>query len=365
MRLVVVGSGIVGAACAYTAAGLGAEVTLVDAGREGQATAAGAGIICPWVGSVEDPARYALSCAGARFYPELVAELGPANVSSYRRVGTLVAAGAAADLEPVRSRLTAWREQLPEIGDVELLTPGQAQQLFPPLAESLSAVLITGGARVDGRQLAAALVSAAVARGAVVRPGQAELRRDGDRVTGVRLDGEEVEADAVVAAAGAWTPALLAPAGLRVPVAPQRGQIVHLSLAPADTSQWPVLFPLGSDHYLLSFDDSRVVVGATRETGAGFDYRVTAAGLAQVLSQALAVAPGLGQATVLETRIGFRPASDGNRPLLGPVPGADGLLIATGLGATGLTIGPYAGALVARVALGLEPELDLAPFALR
>ena len=94
MRLVVAGSGIVGSACAYVAAGLGAQVTLIDAARPGQATAAGAGIICPWTAGLDDPAGYAFACAAARAYPALVAELaglGEADVS-YRQVGALVVA---------------------------------------------------------------------------------------------------------------------------------------------------------------------------------------------------------------------------------------------------------------------------------
>ena len=89
---------------------------------------------------------------------------------------------------------------------------------------------------------------------------------------------------------------------------PERGQIAHISLAPADTSRWPVILPGGTGHYLLSFDDSRVVAGATREPGAGFDYRVTPAGLAEVLAEALALAPGLGAGTYLETRVGSGPS---------------------------------------------------------
>ena len=66
MRLVVVGAGIVGSACAYAASSLGAEVVLIDAGWPGQATAAGAGIICPWTSGVDDPGGYAFSlCRGA------------------------------------------------------------------------------------------------------------------------------------------------------------------------------------------------------------------------------------------------------------------------------------------------------------
>ena len=130
----------------------------------------------------------------------------------------------------------------------------------------------------------------------------------------------------------------------------------------AGPGQWPVILPAGSGHYLLAFDDSRVVAGATREPGAGFDYRVTAAGLAEVLAQALAVAPGLDDATYLETRVGFRPAGPDTRPLLGPVAGVPGLFVATGLGAEGLTMGPYAGGIAARAALGLDPGIDLTPF---
>jgi D-amino-acid dehydrogenase len=133
-------------------------------------------------------------------------------------------------------------------------------------------------------------------------------------------------------------------------IEPQRGQIVHLHLPGVETAEWPVIFPLGG-HYLLAFDDSRVVVGATREPGVGFDYRVTAAGQAEVLTQALHVAPGLATATMIETRVGFRPVGPG-RPVLGYVEGSDWLLIGNGLGAAGLTIGPLGGRMLAEAALG-------------
>ena len=105
--------------------------------------------------------------------------------------------------------------------------------------------------------------------------------RDG-AVRGVTLENcMALEADETVLAAGAWAPPLLAPLGLELAVQPQRGQILHLRLPGVDTRHWPVLLPMSS-HYLLAFDDSRVVVGATRETGSGFDHRFTAAGIRQV-----------------------------------------------------------------------------------
>ena len=177
MRLIVVGGGIVGAACAYTASNLGAQVTLIDAGRDGQATAAGAGIICPWSDPAPDPARYALACAAAREYPALVAELaerGEPDVS-YRRVGALLLPGSEELAEAALGRLAERHAATPEMGSVRLLSGAEARELFPPLGPVPAAVHIAGAARVDGRRVAAALTHAAERLGAVVRPGQAEL----------------------------------------------------------------------------------------------------------------------------------------------------------------------------------------------
>lgn len=364
MRLIVVGSGVVGAGCAYAAAAAGAEVVLAESGEPGRATAAGAGIVCPWTSRRDDPVWQDFAGAAARHYPRLTAELaslGETDVG-YRKVGALLLTPGSGEQAQEQRRLTARRADAPEIGDVHCLDGAQARALFPPLRAGTPAVYVGGAARVDGRKLRDALVRAAVRNGATVLDGRAELACRPGRVTGVFLDGEFTGADAVVAAAGAWTGRLIERAGVTVPVTPQRGQIGHISLSPADTSRWPVVLPGASGHYMLAFDDSRIVAGATRETGSGFDYRVTPAGLAEILREALAVAPGLASGTYLETRVGFRPMSPDNRPLIGWIPGAGGLVVATGLGATGLTMGPYAGAVAARAALGEPPGTDLAPF---
>jgi D-amino-acid dehydrogenase len=224
-----------------------------------------------------------------------------------------------------------------------------------------AALHVEGGARVDGRRLCAALLRAIERRGGTLRRGEAAVLMDGDRLRGARIDGAAIEADAVILAGGAWAPALLEPLGLRLAVQPQRGQILHLRLEGTDTAAWPVLYPMTS-HYLLTFEGGRVVVGATRETGSGFDLRVTAAGLAEVLAAALSAAPGLAQATHIETRVGFRPMPPDGHPLLGTVPGLPGLVIANGLGPSGLTVSPFAGRIAARLALGEAPGLDLAPY---
>ncbi len=127
---------------------------------------------------------------------------------------------------------------------------------------------------------------------------------------------------------------------------------MHLRLPGADTGTLPIVLPALSDYYLIGFPDSRIVIGATQESEAGFDFRITAGGVAEVLQEGLRVAPGLKEATLAEIRVGFRPLSKDGLPLLGRVPSISGLVIATGLGPHGLTVGPYVGSLAAQLAVG-------------
>jgi D-amino-acid dehydrogenase len=355
MRAIVIGSGIAGAATAYQLGRRGVEVVLADADLAGMATAAGAGIVSPWTSSQDGPA-YEFAASAAAYYPQLVAQLAEDGQpeTSYEVVGGMVVSADEAELAEAHDRIAA-RTSAPAAGVARWLDPPQARALFPALAPDLGAVHLSGSARVDGRRLRAALLRAASARGARGVDGRAELAVAGGRVTGIRIGGTAIGADAVVVAAGAWSGELLEPLGVRIDLAPQRGQITHLALPGTDTARWPVVLPV-SGHYLLAFPDSRVVAGATRETGSGFDYRVTAAGQQEVLTEALAVAPGLAGATLLETRIGFRPVSGDGAPLLGALDGHPEVLLATGFGPSGLTLAPYAGSLVAAAVLGEAVE---------
>jgi D-amino-acid dehydrogenase len=215
---------------------------------------------------------------------------------------------------------------------------------------------------VDGDHLRNALVAAARHHGADVRYSPATLRIDHERVTGVELDQDRLEADGVVIATGAWTNALIAPLGSTVAVEPQRGQILHLTLGDTDTSRWPILGGTG-DQYMLTFGPNRVVSGATRETGSGFDVRLTVGGLQSVFNHAMRVAPGVAAGTVKEIRIGLRPLSADGLPYIGQVPGHENVILATGHGPTGLQLGPYSGLVAAQLLTGQPVAADLTPFA--
>ncbi|GAA4432329.1 FAD-dependent oxidoreductase [Georgenia halophila] len=358
--VIVVGAGIAGASTAFALASRGVAVTVVDDAATGQATAAGAGIVAPWM-SASTGRFYDLYAAGGAYYPTLLERLAATGVTTadYRRTGALVVHPDDGVLAEAAARIS---ERVAAAGDVaghvERLDGADLRELFPPLAHGLGGFLLTGGGRVDGRSLRDALLTAAIRHGARRIKGTVRLSTVGGRTT-AEVDATALEADAVVVTAGAWSARLLAAVGADLPVEPQRGQITHLRLEGVDTSRWPTVNPL-SDHYLVAFDAGRVVAGATRETGSGFDPRVTAAGQHQVLHDALSIAPGLADATLVETRVGLRPLAD-DLPVVGEVD--DGVWVATGYGAGGLTMGPLLGDALGRAVLGEDtPEISgLAP----
>jgi len=94
------------------------------------------------------------------------------------------------------------------------------------------------------------------------------------------------------------------------------------------------------------------------EADAGFDHRPTADGVRQLLRECLRTAPGLAQATVIETRVGSRPATPDGRPIVGRLPGWENAFVATGHGAEGLLLGPYSAAIVAQLVLGADPTAE-------
>lgn len=365
-RVAVIGSGIAGAAVAFGLASRGAGVTVIDDSMSGQATSAGAGIVAPWV-STSTGAYYEAYAAGGSFYPELLrrlAEFGVTDVG-YRRTGAIIV-----DRDPgklaeaavlVRERAAAAGRVA---GDVVELDPSDLRLAFPPIDREMSGLLVTGGGRVDGRMLCDGLLTAAVVCGAeLVRDSVVGLTPSQGTWT-VTTTSARIGVDAVVVAAGACSAEILARLGHTVAISPQRGQLIHLSLRGANTAVWPTVHPLGH-HYITPFDSGRIVIGATREDGTGFDVRPTAAGQKQVLDDALSIAPGLADATLLETRVGIRPMSlrSSGLPFAGQVPGSPGLWLASGFGAGGLTMGPLIGDGIACALLG-EPAPEIAALGL-
>jgi len=367
--LIVVGGGVVGAAAAYRSVGLGARTLLVDQHHPGRATDAGAGIVSPETEIRDGSPRQTMVDSTAAFYTGLIDALARdgEHDTGFVRCGKLVIARDEHEagildtylrllLDPARPGT------VPAPGTITEIDPAHAHEMFPVLGPVTKAFVSRNAARVDGRQLTAALLRAAEHRGLEREAlGVETLAVDGTRVTGIEAGARTIAAGAVVIAGGAWSPALGDRLGVNLPVVPQRGQIAHLQLAGVDTAAWPVLSPL-HDHYMVAWPGGRIACGATHED-AGLDARVTVEGVREIIDRALAVAPGLADATVLEVRAGLRPVSTTGHPLLGALPDRPGAFVATGHGASGLTYGPWGASAVVELALGAPCEVDLSPFA--
>ncbi|MGR3762620.1 NAD(P)/FAD-dependent oxidoreductase [Rossellomorea sp. NS-SX7] len=358
-HIIVIGAGILGASTAYHLSKKGARVTLIDRQDRGQATEAAAGIVCPWLSQRRNKVWYRLVKGGAKYYPQLIEELEALGETEtgYRRVGAISLHTDDQKLDKMIERAVKRRGDAPEMGDITKLTAAETKERFPLLAEDFASVHVSGAARVDGRALRNALISAAEKNGADFRYGDAKILVANDLVTGVRIGEEIIQSDTVIVTAGVWAKELFREAGIDFKVSSQKAQILHLEVPQADSSQWPVVIPPGSQ-YLLGFPGGKVVAGATHEDEAGFDFRVTAGGVYEVLHKAIEVAPGIENSTVAETRVGFRPFTPGFLPVFGAVPGLDGAFTANGLGASGLTAGPYLGSELAKLVMGEETELD-------
>ncbi len=358
----VIGGGLVGAAVGYELVSAGADVVLFDRRHPGRATDAGAGILSPQTWTSEDEGWFAFARAAGEHYRTLVPRLEDegAGACGYAGTGLLSVSIVPGDEAWFEECLTRARRRSP--GRVAEVSVSEARAMFPPLGAVRRALHSPDSARVDGRLMAAALLAAATRRGLrVVHEAAATLSGSDRAVHRVVAGGDSVDCGAVVVAGGAWSGAFDRYFGTALPVTPLKGQIVHLELPGATSGSWPIVQPVLS-YYLVPWPDGRVACGGTLEAEAGFDVRPTVGGIHQLLRECLVVAPGLAEATVREVRVGLRPASADDRPLLGPLPGWENAYVATGHGAEGLLLGPYSAALVAAAVLGDGVPAPLAPF---
>ncbi|MFS0646356.1 NAD(P)/FAD-dependent oxidoreductase [Siminovitchia sp. 179-K 8D1 HS] len=357
---IVIGAGILGASTAYHLAKNGADVTVIDRKDKGQATDAAAGIVCPWLSQRRNKAWYSLAKGGAAFYPKFISGLEKEGETDtgYARVGAISVRPEQKTLYEIEKTALKRREDAPEMGDIQVLGPEETRRLFPPLAEGYGAVYASGAARVNGRKLRDALLRSAGRHGARIIFADAEFMLNGPKVYGVKTEEDSFAADTYIVTAGAWAKELLKTLGIDFRVKDLKAQIIHMKLPNEDTDMWPVVIPPGNQ-YIVPFENGRVVAGATYENFTNFDLRVTAGGIHEILEKALHIAPGLSESAILETRVGFRPYTPGSLPVIGELPSHRNVLVGNGLGATGLTAGPFLGSVLAKLALGEQPGIDI------
>jgi glycine oxidase len=358
-EVLVVGGGIVGLSVAHALSRAGWRVRVFDDPRPGAAaTRAAAGMLSPLSEASEPGPFLEAGLQSLALYPEWVRGLeADSGVDPrHRPDGKLRVARTPAGLDALadlEERARAAGVQVTRLGAEEA-----ARTAGTPLGPLSGALLLPRDHQVDNRLLHGALAGACARRGVRVHEARVEgLARSAGRATGVRLaDGTEVGADTVVLAAGAWSatlPGLPEEVRACLPIRPVRGQMIALDAGAA----LPHRVVESEEVYLVPRDGGRLLAGATVEE-AGFRATCTDEARTRLHEAAIRILPALSRAPVVEHWCGLRPATPDGNPVLGPVPGINGLVVAGGHYRNGILLAPWTGAAVARILAGCAgPEI--------
>ena len=303
---------------------------------------------------------FAAELAGAAGLPVRFQRLGRVELlNSDKAVGR-----AAAETQAACAEWPAFAGALPVM---ELLAPAQIAARWPQLAPAGHAgLLCRATAQVNVPELAGAL-QAACAKAGVMLHCQApaiSLEMRGERVAGVRTARGLVEAEAVLAATGAWTPLLSPELAAIAPIRPAKGQGIALQ-TPAGVRLETIV--KSESIYLIPWHGpggGEILVGSTTEPEAGFDETPTPTARETLLAGAAGIVPGLKDAVVLRHWAGLRPQNPAKRhpPIMGPHPKIANLNVCAGHFKTGIGLAPLVSRLMCQTILSGSLSGQLAPF---
>jgi glycine oxidase len=355
--VLVVGGGVIGCAIAYYLAKASVAVDVLER-REigGEASGAAAGMLIHLDDALPSDSFRDLCRASVEMFPALVGDLQEETGIDveYLTTGMLVVADTEERARGLRELVRLSRAFSPTLEWVE----GEVlRRLEPALSPGLAgAVYSADEHHVNPGRLTQALARAAAAQGATLHLGECVtgLLTRGDRVVGVRA-ASRIAADHVVLAAGPWTRMLGEKLGVDAPTRPMRGQMLAYRSSLVRNMVW------GVDGYLVPKAGGFLFAGATIED-VGFRPRTTERGLASMRRMACSLVPALRYAEVSSAWAALRPGSPDGLPILGPVPGWQGLTVASGHFRNGILLAPVTGQLIARSILDGRPSDALAPF---
>ncbi|HEX9895057.1 MAG TPA: FAD-dependent oxidoreductase [Gemmatimonadales bacterium] len=331
--VLIIGGGVVGAACARELALAGRRIVCIEpGGQTGQGWRAAAGLLSPQVEGDEDDPLLEVGLAGREWHLTTRETLeGTTGIHlGLTLCGIASLAASANDAERLKT-LVAWQRQQGLYCD--WLLPDEIRHRWPWLPDSHGALF----APQDGSIDPVALVQALIQDGA-----RLGVRRIEDRITALdvengRLVGargrERYQAGSVILAAGAWS-GRIGNLPRPVSVEPVRGQMIALP-RPSQLEEDVIVFG-GHGHYLLTRGDE-LLAGTTMEH-AGFDSVTTGEGIARVHQGAERLCGLVRGSEPLRAWAGLRPGTPDGLPIIGPEPRLEGLWYATGHGRNGVLL---------------------------
>ena len=369
-RVIIIGGGVIGLGIGWCLAKAGCAVSIYERDQAGRSASwAAAGMLAPHAEvHFEERALLQLGVLSCRIYPEWVAELEADSQMSvgYRTEGTLIVG---VDRDDSRELEHLYESQQLLNLDVERLTGAEAREMEPLLSPKITAAIWSkDDHQVDNRAMVKALIAAYRKAGGTLHEDmpvdKIEIRNG--KAKGVWVRGHLEEADVIVLAAGCWSSDIEGlPKIVRPPVRPVKGQMLALQMEEGIVLQKVIRAPRAkypTDVYLVPKDGTRLVIGATSEE-MGFDMRLTAGGLFELLRGAWEAVPGIYDLPILETWTGLRPGSRDNAPILGETV-VENLIMATGHYRNGILLTPVTVWEITSLILTGETSEVIAPFQL-
>lgn len=358
-EVIVIGGGIIGCTLAYELQKRNLPTLLLEHGKIGrEASWATAGIMGPPSAAALPPHRAALAEISHKRFPALLrsVEEDGGVPSSYLPVGKVLVARTEEEVELAHAQIN-W--QVTHGIDATWIEPDQVRQIEPSIPHDiLGAYYSADGGALTGHRWTESVAAAFRRIGGQIRERcpAVSILTDGERATGVDTPSGPISARIVVIAAGAWTRFLGPAIGRNLPLIPFKGQMIGV-LPESDTDRPRHVVGNITGGYLVPRIDGSVAVGASLED-IGFDKRVTAFGLEYAMGLMQKLGPGLRNAEVISTWAGLRPGTADDTPLMGPVPGYEGLWVSSGHHRTGIQLAPGSAMLVAdAIATGQENDL--------
>jgi glycine/D-amino acid oxidase-like deaminating enzyme len=368
--VVVIGAGIVGAACAFYAARAGLAVTVLERGAVAAGTT-GAGEGNLLLSDKQAGPELSLALRSVTLWNELADELG-GEALELERKGGVVVASTADGLSALRTFAAGQRA----LGvDSEPLDQAQLHEAEPHLSQALAGgAFYPGDLQVQPALAAASLLAAARDYGAVLRTGvevTGSVLTSG-RVSGVRTSTAVVPADYVVNASGTWGGQVSARLGAEVPILPRRGFILVTEPLPRvvrhKVYSADYVANVASDSAGLELSpviegtrSGPVLIGASRER-VGFDKTISIPVVRQLAMRAIALFPVLADVQLLRVYAGLRPYCPDHLPVIGADPRVPGLLHACGHEGAGIGLAPATGELITDLITGKATSVDRQPF---
>ena len=345
--VVVIGAGVIGCSVAYYLAREGIKVALLERESFGSGSSAHATGFISLLGTEFTPGpSFQFGLESYREFPSLVAELEDATGMDllYQRRPSLRLALEESEEQLIKDLMTWQKEHVA----MRWISSDDVHELEPRLTPSLiGAVYEDESAQLDSYRLNLALAAGAEKKGTqTINRNVTGLLSEKNRITGVQTEQGDISCGTVVVAAGLWSPPFQRDLDFPIPVGALKGERLLLKY---DGDPLQVLISSPKRGHMISRLDGFLSVGSTGGRdydqdqlyqGADMDRVPTETARVEIMQRAIDVFPDLENAALIEQLAGSRPLSPDRIPIIGPVPGKEGVVLATGHTTKGIHLGP-------------------------